>query len=116
MKLKSFALVGSAARAMLGAAAPSDAAAPKFAPWGVDLSATDAAVKPGDDFWAYVNGGWDKRTQIDPQRTFAGIDSLLNDQIDLDVRSIIQDMARDPTANGQIGQQIGDFYTSWMNE
>jgi putative endopeptidase len=116
MKLKTFALAGAAALAMLGTAAPTSAAAPKFAPWGVDLTAADAAVKPGDDFWAYVNGGWDQRTQIDPQRTFAGIDSVLNDQIDIDVRSIIEDMAKDPTANGPIGQQIGDFYTSWMND
>jgi endothelin-converting enzyme/putative endopeptidase len=34
------------------AAAPALAQAPKFAPWGVDLTATDATVKPGDDFWA----------------------------------------------------------------
>ena len=66
-------------------------------------------MKPGDDFWAYVNGGWDKRTEIDPQRTFAGIDSVLNDQIDADVRSIIEDTARNPASNGPIGQQIGDF-------
>src|SRR6476646_5992197 len=116
MKLKKFALAGAAALAMLGAATSSSAAAPKFAPWGVDLTAADTAIKPGDDFWAYVNGGWDQRTQIDPQRTFAGIDSVLNDQIDVDVRSIIEDMAKDPTANGQIGQQIGDFYASWMDE
>lgn len=73
-------------------------------------------MKPGDDFWAYVNGGWDKRTQIDPQRTFAGIDSILNDQIDTDVRSIIEDMAKNPNGSGQIGRQIGDFYNSWMDE
>src|SRR6476469_9985605 len=98
MNLKTLALAGAAALAMLGTATPSAAAPPKFAPWGVDLTASDPSVKPGDDFWAYVNGGWDKRTQIDPQRTFAGIDSVLNDRIDLDVRSIIEDMAKDPTA------------------
>ncbi|MEO6225793.1 MAG: M13 family metallopeptidase [Sphingomicrobium sp.] len=126
MSLKSIALAGVAALALSAAALPGTAiaqtaqttAAPaaKFAPWGVDLNALDAGVKPGDDFWAYVNGGWDKRTEINSQRTFAGIDSVLNDQIDEDVRSIIEDMAKDPTAHGPLGQQIGDFYASWMDE
>ena len=97
------------------AAGPALAEAPKFTPWGVDLTATDATMKPGDDFWAYVNGGWDKRTQIASDRTFVGIDSVLNDQIDKDVRSIIEAKAADPQGSGQLGQQIGDLYASWMD-
>ncbi len=89
---------------------------PAFAPWGVDLTAMDSAVKPGDDFFAYVNGAWAKRTEIAPDRTFVGIDSVLNDQIDKDVRAIVEDMAKNPASSGQIGQQVGDFYASWMDE
>ncbi|MEO7654594.1 MAG: M13 family metallopeptidase, partial [Sphingomicrobium sp.] len=88
----------------------------RYQPWGVDLTTLDEAVKPGDDFWAFVNGSWDKRTVIDPQRTYAGIDSVLNDQLDKDVRAIIEDMARNPSASGRKSQQIGDFYASWMDE
>ena len=36
---------------------------PRFAPWGVDLTAIDSGVKPGDDFFDYVNGAWAKRTE-----------------------------------------------------
>ena len=89
---------------------------PAFAPWGVDLTAMDNQVKPGDDFFRYVNGAWDKRTQIAPDRTFVGIDSVLNDQLDRDVRAIVEDMAKDSAASGPIGQQVGDFYASWMDE
>ena len=89
---------------------------PTFAPWGVDLTAMDRSVKPGDDFFAYVNGAWDKRTQIAPDRTFVGIDSVLNDQLDRDVRAIVEDMAKDSAGSGPIGQQVGDFYASWMDE
>ena len=74
------------------------------------------AVKPGDDFFDYVNGSWFKRTEIAADRTFAGIDSVLNDQIEKDVRSVIEDQAKDPTGNGRLGQQIGDLYASWMDE
>ncbi len=89
---------------------------PAFAPWGVDLSAMDNQVKPGDDFFAYVNGAWAKRTEIAADRTFVGINSVLNDQLDRDVRAIVEDMAKNSASAGRIGQQVGDFYASWMDE
>jgi len=89
---------------------------PSVVPWGVDLSAMDSSVKPGDDFFDYVNGAWARRTEIAPDRTFVGIDSVLNDQIDKDVRAIVEDTARNPAGYGRIGQQVGDFYGSWMDE
>ena len=75
-----------------------------------------ASVKPGDDFFDYVNGAWAKRTEIAPDRTFVGIDSVLNDQLDRDVRAIVEDMAKNSASSGRIGQQVGDFYASWMDE
>jgi endothelin-converting enzyme/putative endopeptidase len=89
---------------------------PAFSPWGVDLTAMDSNVKPGDDFFAYVNGAWAKRTEIAADRTFVGIDSILNDQLDRDVRAIVEDMAKNSAGSGPIGQQVGDFYASWMDE
>jgi len=114
MKIKMLAL----ATASLVALAPmaAGAAKPVYGAWGYDETAMDGAVKPGDDFFAYVNGGWDKRTTIAADRTFAGIDSVLNDQIEKDVRGIVEDMAKDSSANGKLGQQIGDLYASWMDE
>jgi endothelin-converting enzyme/putative endopeptidase len=114
MKIKMLVL----ATASLLAVAPAGAAAakPVYGSWGYDATAMDSAVKPGDDFFAYVNGSWDKRTQIAPDRTFAGIDSVLNDQIEKDVRAIVEDMAKDSSANGRLGQQIGDLYASWMDQ
>src|SRR6476646_6489261 len=113
MKFKVLAL----AAASLIAIAPTGlgAAKPVFGSWGYDATAMDNGVKPGDDFFAYVNGAWDKRTQIAADRTFAGIDSVLNDQIEKAVRAIVEDQAKDPTANGRLGQQIGDLYASWMD-
>jgi putative endopeptidase len=34
--------------------------------WGVDLTGFDRSVRPGDDFFRYVNGAWLARTQIAP--------------------------------------------------
>ena len=94
----------------------SASAKPVYGAWGYDATAMDRGVKPGDDFFDYVNGTWAKRTEIAPDRTFVGIDSVLNDQIERDVRAIVEDMAKDPSANGKLGQQIGDLYASWMDE
>jgi putative endopeptidase len=111
MKIRHVLLMASAAFAI---ASPAISAKPVYGSWGYDPTAMDSGVKPGDDFFAYVNGAWDKRTQIAPDRTFAGIDSVLNDQIDKDVREIAEDMGKNPS--GHIGQQIGDLYASWMDE
>jgi endothelin-converting enzyme/putative endopeptidase len=114
MKLRQILLVAGASLAIASPAFAADK--PTFGDWGYDATSMDTAVKPGDDFFAYVNGGWDKRTQIAPDRTFAGIDSVLNDQIEKDTRAIVEDMAKDSTANGRLGQQIGDLYASWMDQ
>src|SRR5918996_141214 len=114
MKINALALATASLLAI--AAAPVGAAKPIYGSWGYDATAMDAGIKPGDDFFDYVNGSWFKRTAIAPDRTFAGIDSVLNDQIEKDVRAIVEDMAKDPTVNGKLGQQIGDLYASWMDE
>ncbi len=105
-----------AACGILAIASPALSAKPLYGSWGYDATAMDAAVKPGDDFFGYVNGAWLKRTEIAPDRTFVGIDSVLNDQLDKDVRAIADDTAKNPSASGPLGQQIGDLYASWMDE
>ena len=88
----------------------------RFQPWGVDLTGIDVAVKPGDDFWDYVNGGWARRTEIAADRTFVGIDSVINDDIDRNLRTIVEDLAANPAQHGRLGQQVGDYYATWMDE
>lgn len=114
MEFRSLLLVAGAALALASPAASAEK--PVYGDWGYNAAAMDGSVKPGDDFFAYVNGTWFRKAEIAPDRTFVGIDSVLNDQIDKDVRNIIENAAKDPAQFGQIGQQIGDFYASWMND
>jgi endothelin-converting enzyme/putative endopeptidase len=100
-----------------GHAAPAAAAGkPRFGDFGIDLAAMDRSVKPGDSFWHFVNGNWDKSTEIAADRTSAGVGVLLADEAERQVRSIVEDLAKDPTKSGKVGQQVGDFYASWMDE
>ena len=113
-----FKLLSLATASLMALAIPASAQTPKpvYGDWGYNSAAMNSSVKPGDDFFAYVNGSWFNKAEIAPDRTFVGIDSVLNDQIDKDVRDIIESAAKDPASNGRIGQQIGDFYASWMDE
>src|SRR3954447_3752374 len=98
------------------AAAPAaNAAKPVYGDWGYNPAAMDTSVKPGDDFWAYVNGKWDKTTQIAPDRASAGPFVTLSDQSEKDVRDIVESLANDPNRS-KLGQQVGDFYGSYMDE
>ena len=96
------------------AATTASAAKPVYGDWGYDSSAMDSSVKPGDDFWAYVNGSWDKRTQIAPDRASAGPFVTLSDGAERDVRAIVEQLSNDPNRD-QLGQQIGDYYASFMD-
>ena len=44
-------------------------AAQRYGTWGVDLDGMDRSVKPGDDFFKYVNGKWAATTQIPADKT-----------------------------------------------
>src|ERR687889_1718829 len=104
-------LAGAAPIAASAAPAPAASAAARHArygTWGVDLTALDRSVKPGDDFWHFVNGSWDKRTEIAADRTSAGAGVLLVDEAERQVRAIVEDLAKDPAASGRTGQQVGD--------
>jgi putative endopeptidase len=111
-------MLGVAAPAVAQAPATAAAAAakPRFGSWGADLGAMDRSVKPGDSFWHFVNGGWDSRTEIPADRTNAGVAVLLVEEAERQVRAIVEDLARDPAKSGRTGQQVGDFYASWMDE
>src|SRR4051812_46233291 len=65
---------GEGAQAMNAAASAAvPAKGPSYDPWGVDLSARDTKVQPGDDFDAYANGAWAARTEIPADQGSAGV-------------------------------------------
>jgi putative endopeptidase len=45
---------------------------PRYGSFGIDLSSMDRSVKPGDNFFRYVNGNWLKTAQIPPDRSATG--------------------------------------------
>ncbi|SDP32387.1 putative endopeptidase [Arthrobacter sp. ok909] len=82
---------------------------------GIDLSTIDAGVRPQDDLYQYVNGGWLTSTVIPDDRPLEGTFTALRDASELAVKEIIeQAAARGAEANG-IERKIGDLYNSFMD-
>ncbi len=103
----------SAIKAEQKAATP--AAQPELGDFGVDLTAMDTTVKPGDDFYRYVNGHWLDTFEIPPDRTRYGSFTVLADRSEKQVRSIIEEAAAKQAAPGTIEQKIGDLFASYMD-
>jgi putative endopeptidase len=85
-----------------------------FAPWGYDLSARDMAVKPGDDFFAYANGAWAKRTEIPADRSNWGMHAALAERVLVQLRAILEDAAKADPAS--VAGKVGAYYAAFMDE
>lgn len=104
------------ARVVKHAPPAAPAARPSYGAFGIDLTAEDKAVKPGDDFWTYANGAWAARTPIPADKGSVGyLDSVLPDAAEANVHKILDDVAANPAHYGATGKQVGDLYASWMD-
>lgn len=84
---------------------------------GLDVSTFDKSVRPQDDLFRHVNGGWLASTEIPPDRPIAGSFVELADRAEADLYAIIERLAGDPNrAPGSIAQQVGDLFASFSNE
>ena len=100
----------------LVAAAPAIAfaAAPKYGTWGVATADMDTSVKPGDDFFAYAEGTWLRDHPIPADKTGAGYNYELPDEIEQQVKAMVEGVAANPAS--EIARKIGDAYAAWMDE
>ncbi len=104
--MRIFLLAAVSAVAISGAAMAADK--PMYGAWGVDLTARDASVKPGDDFNKYANGAWDKRTVIPADQASAGSGN--------DVYNRSQDQLRSLIETSDASTPIGALYKSFADE
>jgi putative endopeptidase len=105
----------------LGAAACMKPAAPNAAKTavesGLDPESFDKEVRPQDDLFRHVNGGWLARTEIPADKASYGAFDILFDKAQADLRTIVEEAAKSTTTTaGSEAQKIGDFYESFMNE
>jgi putative endopeptidase len=82
---------------------------------GVIKENMDLAVKPGDDFFKYVNGIWLANTEIPADKSNYGGFSILRDEAQDDVMAIIRSSAEGDFAAGSDEQKVGGLYSSYMD-
>ncbi len=76
----------------------------------------DPAVKPGDDFFRYVNGKWLSTFEIPADKARYGAFDALADKSEADVRTVVEGLAADKPAAGTTAAKVADMYSSWMDE
>ncbi|HEY4113629.1 MAG TPA: M13 family metallopeptidase [Rhizomicrobium sp.] len=109
------ALAGTAALGRDQAAPPAGKTA--FGTWGVDLSSMDKSVKPGDNFFLYVNGNWLKTAVIPPDRSSTGSFQDLQILSENRMKDIVNGLEARPR-NGLTDEQrkIRDLYDAFMDQ
>jgi len=89
---------------------------PMYGDWGVATGNISKTVKPGDDFYEYVNEGWLESTEI--PRGFPRMDSFVTVHLRTEeqINSILNDLLAGKTEGMTGGGQIKALYESYMDE
>lgn len=83
----------------------------------LNLGWRNTAIAPGDNFYSYANGNWQKTNAIPPEYPSWGIFNVLNEQVLERVHQMLLAAAKNTQAvPGSIEQKVGDFYFSGMDE
>jgi putative endopeptidase len=87
-------------------------------PKPIDPSDMDPSVKPGTDFFTYVDGGWVKRTEIPPEYSRWGSFNELIERNNDALHAVAEKAAGvkiDPRLAPDV-EKVGNYYTSGMDE
>jgi predicted metalloendopeptidase len=95
----------------LAAAAP----AAEVRPSGVIFANFDKSVRPQDDLYRHVNGAWLARTEIPADRSNYGSFTKLQDDVQANLKVIVEEAAAAKAPQGSEQQAVGDFYASFMD-
>jgi len=82
---------------------------------GVDTTNFDRSVRPQDDFFRFVNGGWLARTEIPSDASSWGVFNDLGEKSRADLHGIIEEAAKTNAPAGSDTRKVGDLYASYMD-
>ena len=83
---------------------------------GISIPSMDPAVRPGDNFYLFANGGFISHTKLPADRAAIGVFSVLSDLSFKQTASIIEDAAKANAPAGSDERKIADLYHSYMDE
>ena len=82
---------------------------------GLDMSAMDRSVAPGDDFYGHANGTWLRTFEIPADRSGYGAFNIAADRADRQLTALVEGAAAGTAPPGSDLRRIGDFYRSWVD-
>ncbi|MGD0493915.1 MAG: M13 family metallopeptidase [Steroidobacteraceae bacterium] len=109
--LKAAALLVLAAAGALGASSAACASDD-----GLYLGWMDRSVAPGADFFRFANGGWIKTHPIPPDRSYWGVDTILEQENQTFIRDLVESLGKEDWPAGTSQRKVADFYLSGMDE
>jgi len=90
--------------------------AARMGAWGIDTAGMDTSVRPGADFFGYVNGGWARTTQIPADRSSFGAFATLRDLSEARVRQLVEGYRLGNPATDGDQAKVAALYRSFMDE
>jgi putative endopeptidase len=81
----------------------------------VTITGINTSLKPGDDFFTYVNGIWYDSAKIPSTQTGVGSYSFLNYPQRIRLQAILDSVSQANNPSGSIASKVGDFYASGMD-
>lgn len=96
------------------AAVEAVAAKAELGTFGVELSARNLDIKPGDDFFMYASGNWYDNYELPADKTRFGAFSKLAERSNDEVKAIIEDLAAKENLTGT-EKLVADYYNAYMD-
>jgi len=94
----------------------SDLPTMSFGSWGVDPALLAEDVRPGDDFFAYVNKRWIDANPLPPEFSRLGAFTLLGEKSTADVKALMDELAaKDPASLSADEARIVTAYNAFLD-
>jgi putative endopeptidase len=88
---------------------------PRYGTYGFDSAGMDPQVRPGDNFYHYLNGQWQQTVRSASDRPVNSMFIYVADRAQRDTRAIIESVAKAGNTQSVDAQKVADAYRSFMN-
>lgn len=80
-----------------------------------DVKGMDTVVSPGNNFYTYANGTWDKMAVIPDDLSGYGSFMSVHENNQLKLKGLVEEAAASNAAKGTLEQKVGDYYLAGMD-
>lgn len=81
----------------------------------IAITGIDSTLRPGNDFFKYVNGKWYDSVSIPASQAGVGAYMFMNYPQRMRLQGILDSISQSKNPAGSIAQKVGDFYASGMD-